>query len=220
MTAGRFDPPPLTNPEGAPWASLGAVAGGGEVGGDRHYDGAGLGAFGVWKCPACRVEHTTPFEQGCPNCGAGVPGYHVGNPPPPPRADQAAPAGNVHAHGGGQVHPSAAFTAVREDLDRGMAVYAAAGAWGAAHEEASLAEAFVAGYQLAHQQAIAHTMQAAPVTADVEQLAPAGKARRTIVAALRLFKDQVLTQTPDEIESGEWCSLEEADALIQQLEGS
>ena len=57
-----------------------------------------------------------------------------------------------------------------------------------------------------------------PTPHELTTLTPEGKARRTILAALRLFRDQILTQTPDEIESGEWCSLEEADALIAQLE--
>jgi len=38
----------------------------------EKYTGAGLGAIGVWKCPACAIENSTPFEDGCPSCGAGT----------------------------------------------------------------------------------------------------------------------------------------------------
>lgn len=40
---------------------------------------------------------------------------------------------------------------------------------------------------------------------------------RTILAALRLFRDQVLVEATEEIASGEWCTVEEVDQLIQQL---
>ena len=56
-----------------------------------------------------------------------------------------------------------------------------------------------------------------PVTADIAPHAPEGKPRRTIIAALELFKDQVLRGAVEEISSGEWCSLEEVDLLIHQL---
>lgn len=183
----------------------------GEIGGDRHYEGAGLGQFGAWKCPACGTENVGAFEQGCPSCGAGSgAAYHVGHPPPAPPRDEGARLAPLKE--------SPAFQAVKGDLDQGIAVYDAALAWASAHMDASRADAFVAGYQLATAQLTAHTMRAAPVTADVAQLAPEGKSRRTIVAALKLFRDQVLSQTPDEIESGEWCSLAEVDEVIQQLE--
>lgn len=191
----------------------------GEVGGDRHYEGAGLGAIAAWTCPACRTDNVSVFEQGCPSCGAGKPGYHKGIDPPP------APAGNedlrilasdtVRAWAGSD---TAAFRAVKGDLDRGIEIYSYGDEWAAAHPGASIAEAFVAGYYLMRQRHDAQTLHAPPVTADVESLAPAGKTRRTILAALRLFRDQVLAQSPDEIESGEWCSVEEVEAVIQQLE--
>jgi hypothetical protein len=110
------------------------------------------------------------------------------------------------------------FEAVKTDMEQGQAILEAAMAWYGTHETASPIEGFMAGYHLAKQQYDARTLRLPPITADVEQLAPAGKSRRTIVAALKLFRDQVLAQTPDEIESGEWCSLTEIDALIQQLE--
>lgn len=40
----------------------------------RHYGGRGLPPPQLWTCPGCGAEHTTRFEDGCSNCGAGVPG--------------------------------------------------------------------------------------------------------------------------------------------------
>lgn len=173
---------------------------GDNIGGPRHYEGGeGIGAIVAWNCPSCRTENSGALELGCVHCGAGKPGYHVGHPPPP--------AGNAEMIG-----------ASGSERARGGSIYAVAEQWAEQHPLASIAEAFVVGYELAHNQFTAHTMAAPPVTADVATLAPEGKARRTIVAALKLFRDQVLAQTPDEIESGEWCSPTEVDALVQQIE--
>jgi hypothetical protein len=58
--------------------------GGGMVGGPRQYEGPTLGAVSVWKCPACGVENSSVFEDGCPSCGAGsAKARHVGHQPPP-----------------------------------------------------------------------------------------------------------------------------------------
>jgi hypothetical protein len=59
----------------------------------RHYKGKStLGQLLQWDCPACggKVEAAThPPEQGCPHCGAGVPG--VAAPPAPPPASTVEP---------------------------------------------------------------------------------------------------------------------------------
>lgn len=68
-----------------------------------------------------------------------------------------------------------------------------------------LQEAFVAGYSAA-------------LHPPIEELAGT-KTSRTIVAALRMFKDFVLTQQPEEASTGEWCSLKEIDQLILEWEG-
>ena len=166
-------------------ASLGQSTG--EIGGDRHYDGAAP-SMGIWKCPSCRMENEGPFEQGCVHCGAGKPGVHVGHPPPPlPLADaRSAPNWLPQAEAAARMAGAPAFRAVADDLQRGADLYSAALAWDAAHEGATPVEAFVAGYRLAHDQLAARTMKAPPVTADVLTLTPEGKARRTILAALRL----------------------------------
>lgn len=181
----------------------------GMVGGTRSYDGPGLGSA-PWKCPRCAQQNTGAIDAGCVHCGSGAARpQHIGLPPPAEDLKLAIPP---------PIPESPEVQALRKDMEAGVAVYTAAEAWAAAHEGvASMTEAFVAGYRLATAQAQAHTMAAPPVTADVASLAPEGKPRRTIIAALELFKDQVLREAADEIASGEWCSLEEVDQLIQQL---
>lgn len=189
----RFTPEPVFPNAG------GATTG--EVGGARHYDGPGLGEVGAWKCPACAAENTGPIDAGCVSCGSGsARARHVGQPPP-----------------AAQVSKSPAFQAVKADMDRAADLYQAALAWSGAHQQASLADAFVAGWQLAQAQFAAHAIAAPPVTADVATLAPEGKARRTIIAALEVFKDQILSGRPEEVASGEWCSAEEVDELIARM---
>lgn len=183
----------------------------GVVGGSRTYDGPGLG-WGPWKCPACGAENQGSIDAGCVQCGSGsAKARHVGQPPPPPKPTPAPPP------------KPETIRLIEADMKHASWLYEAALAWEAAHTtatgspQASLAEAFIAGYQLAQQHAQVRTMAAPPVTADVAQLAPEGKVGRTIIAALELFKDQVLQQATDEIASGEWCSVEEIDRVIQQF---
>jgi hypothetical protein len=47
---------------------------------------------------------------------------------------------------------------------------------------------------------------------------PEHKERRTAIAALELFRDQVLTKDHEGVESGEWCSPAEVTAIIKQLQ--
>lgn len=168
-------------------------AAGGEIGAGR-YDGPEAHIEAPWKCPACGVQNEAPLKFGCVHCGSGQPGKHVGQPPASPPPPQ-----TVH------------------DTREGSPIYVAACAWAEQRPLASAVDGFLAGYALAWQLASAHTVQAAPVTADVSHLAPEGKPRRTIIAALEIFRDQVLTQAEAEIASGEWCSVAEVDALIDQL---
>lgn len=185
---------PLT---GNPAPSAGEITAGRYTGPETH-------AQGPWKCPSCGAGNDGPIPQGCTACGAGKPGYHIGNPPPaevdlalPPLAERANPP--------------------QEDPNSDKLIYDLAEAWSKDREDFGIIEAFVAGFKAARAQLQAQVMRAAPVTADVETLAPEGKPRRTIIAALEIFKDQILSQAPDEIASGEWCSPSEVDALIAQL---
>lgn len=163
----------------------------------RHYDGPTLG-HAPWKCPACGAENSGDVAAGCVSCGSGSQRAY--------KAQPSAVADDLHL----APPPSPALAAVQHEA---ADLYRAADAWAAAHPDATLAEAFVAGHALA----VARTVTAPPVTADVAALAPEGKARRTIVAALELFRDQVLPSATEEIASGEWCSREEVDQLLEQL---
>ena len=164
---------------------------------NRHGGGEmtrGLGDFGVWRCPACGVDQTTPFEQGCPGCGAGKPGEHVGVPPPP----SATPA--FEFVGGDEV--SAAFLewAKRRRLNADAVT------------TNLLADAFMEGVMygrgtapLAVHSVIAPTVYTAK-----------GAAARTIAAALTHFRDSLYLGADEEIASHEWVDRAELDRLIRQ----
>lgn len=183
---------------------------GGEISGGV-YTGQGLGDFGAWKCPACMAENSGPLDAGCVACGSGsARARKVEQPPQPVVKPLSIPS----------PERDQLVELIREDMrqatrsmEQHAAIYSIAESWAEQHQHASLAEAFVAGYQLATQR----TLQAPPVTADVATLAPAGKPRRTIRAALLYFRDQVLPVAQEEVAAGEWCTAEEIDALIQQF---
>lgn len=184
------------------------IGGGGEISAGR-YDGPEARASHPWKCPACAVENAGRLELGCVHCGAGKPGYHVGAAPPPAAAVEYHASENVPA---GPLVSDAAFEQwfrkrIAED----------ANPWGIEKLEPILREAFDAGWMQSALFQTRRTMQAPPVTADVADLAPAGKPTRTILAALELFKDQVLRGEPEEVASGEWCSVEEVEQLMVAL---
>lgn len=174
------------------------------VGGSRHYEGPDLGSA-PWKCPACAAENAGPLAAGCTVCGSGsAPARHVGVAPP-----------TVEDLRLSQAQLESGLVLLANDRVRAQETYEAARQWVAGHADADPFQAFIAGYQLASAQAQARTLTAPPTTAAT--LAPEGKARRTIIAALELFTDQVLRDATDEISSGEWCSVEEAETLLHQL---
>src|SRR5262245_40157719 len=84
-----------------------------------------------------------------------------------------------------------------------------AAVWAARNPAASLREAFLAGYEFAARTATKPAAEAFPA---------AHKRTRTIVAALRLFRDQVLREADEEVESGEWASAAEVTTWIAELE--
>ena len=175
----------------APGHSQGDISGG-------VYDGPKLyPEHAPWQCPACKAENSGPLEQGCVSCGSGsVAARHVGVPGPPP-----------------QLKPD--FTPITQPRSMGVDVRIGMHAveWMAANPDATVADAFVAGYQFA----LGKVIGAPPVAVDVQQLAPEGKARRTIRAALEHFREQILPRATEEMASGEWCSLEEMDQLIRSF---
>lgn len=181
----------------------------GLIGGPRTYEGPGLGD-GPWKCPACGVENVGPLDYGCTSCGSGsARPRHVGQPPP---ADLQL-AGFDSRRGTEQEPPRTPRVEGKTDTDQLSPAQLAGYYWIDAHPSATPIEAFLAGVAYAQQQ----TMAAPPVTADVRALTPEGKPRRTIIAALELFKDQILRDATEEIASGEWLTIEETELLIQQL---
>jgi hypothetical protein len=192
----------------------------GVVGGSRSYDGPGLGSA-PWECPVCKVPNTGDLSHGCASCGSGsARPQHVGQPSIVKDMEQAAHEMREHR----DLHLTPGFAAVKGDLDTGMrelgreaTIREIAQVWVERNPVSPPIDAFVAGYKFALAQAQAHTMTAPPVTADLISLAPEGKVRRTIIAALELFKDQVLRDAAEEIASGEWCSVQEAEQVIQQL---
>lgn len=185
---------------------------GGEISAGR-YSGPEARASHPWKCPACAAENAGRLELGCVSCGAGKPGYHVGLEPPP-----AAPVEQEEYHSSVNV-PAGTSTVLEPAFQSWLKqrVEADGNPWGVGKHESLLREAFEAGWMQSALFQARRTMQAPPVTADVADLAPAGKPARTIIAALELFKDHVLRGEPDEVASGEWCSIGEVDQLIEGL---
>jgi hypothetical protein len=178
-------------------------AAGGEIGAGK-YDGPEAHVQAPWKCPACGLENLGPLPHGCVHCGSGKPGRHVGveTPPPPVEAGQWIPPA---------VTPETPTVVEQAFVDwiRQQEMPALR----ATENERILFIAFFAGWTMQQQR----TMTSAPVTADVRELAPHTKAQRTIIAALELFRDQVLGSAEEEIASGEWCTLQEVAELIERL---
>jgi hypothetical protein len=158
------------------------------VGGSRFYTGGGLGDPGAWKCPACGAENLGPIEQGCQLCGSGKPGRRAEPPPPPPRVSERPP-------------DDPTYDQVRQVQQGDVADY-----WASQHPEATLAEAYRMGY-----------LDGVRAARQAQPEASGDKTRRTIAAALALFRDQVLAGNPEEVSTGEWLSAEEVDRLIAQL---
>jgi len=161
------------------------------VGGSRFYGGAGLGQEGIWGCPSCGEDNTGPISQGCVHCGAGRPGHKAAPPPPPPAPPEVPEAPEPQV--------------VQGDV---------ADYWASRHADVSIAEAYRAGYLDGVQAARAAARQA---PSEVRYI-PDQKINRTIIAALTLFKEQVLVHEPDEIDNGEWLSVAEVDLLLRRLQ--
>ena len=171
----------------------------GEIGGGVYTGPKLYPEHAPWTCPACKADNSGPLADGCASCGAGS--VKARRADPVERPKPATPTPQV-------------VQQLQTDMRTGLDTYAYALQWVAANPEASLADAFLAGYQYAN----AKTIGAPPVAVDVERLSPEGKVRRTIVAALQYFREQVLPVATEEVASGEWCSVEEIERLIQQFQ--
>lgn len=162
------------------------------VGGSRHYTGSGLGAESGWKCPACGAENAGPIAAGCQLCGSGKPGWRAADPPPPPPITIEPPVDAI------------------DD----------AAAWARRHRDATLEQAYTAGYVEGFRQARRDLVEQARREQAAEQPLPTtveAKELRTFIAALELFRDQVLIGDPEEVQKGEWLSAQEVASLIARL---
>lgn len=180
----------------------------GEITGGVLKDGPripGHSAVMPWKCVACGVDQVSNPDDGCPSCGSGTakPYVKVDPPPPTPPLEQVRPHSAVKAEtGGADAPPLPDFEAWWATINASLLT-----PYGLARL------AWTAGYQ-EHER---RTMTAAPVTADTAALAPEGRTRRTLIAALEYFLTVVETN-PEEVASGEWLTLAEVKTLIRQLQ--
>jgi len=174
------------------------------VGGSRHYQGAGLGQVGLWGCPSCGADNAGPLEQGCTSCGAGRPAPRPPEPPTPPipRVSQREPDDPTYTLGTDVLRLWREWDQQYPDATTEMAYTAGYVAGMRAALRAQVAQ------HRAHQQALPSEMS---YTGE-------GKMTRTIIAALSLFRDQVLVEKPEEVTSGEWLSAAEVDSLIRRLQ--
>jgi len=203
----RFTPPPLVRETAEGSETWDTAQGTIDLSTAGHYTGPEAQAQPPWKCPACRVENVGRLEDGCVHCGSGKPGYHVGVAPPAQRmAEPDVEPVPVHM----TRVPFEVWLSARcaEDLNPA----------GIRKLSPLLYEAYLAGWIAGAQRQQRRATSPAPLPSAVGDLPPEGKPTRTIIAALELFRDQVLAQDPEEIGLGEWCSPDEVTALIRQLQ--
>ena len=166
--------------------------------GGRHFKQAP--AVNLWQCPACDADNFGPLEQGCSACGSGKPGKKV----------------DPDDWGVSPVPTSTSSTEVQKSTSELEApVDIAYRGWRKDHPQDSqtpldlqLYAAFVAGFYAAQGRVQQQTVE--PLTGTAES--------RTIVAALKLFRDQILSDLPEEVRSGEWLTPQAVDQLIDRLE--
>lgn len=171
----------------------------GEIG-RAPYEGPGLGPIGVWKCPQCRQDNEGDPAAGCVHCGSGsAQPRHVGV--PPIKREEPQQAQNTGSPG----------------LSQPAAAESIANAWARQHPHATLIEAFEAGLAAGFALVRGPEQKAPEQASTAPAFSPTAKVQRTLVAALRLFRDQLEPSAP-EITDGEWCSHDEIDHLIHQFE--
>lgn len=141
----------------------------------------------MWHCPSCGAENHGPIPGGCVTCGAGNP---MAPPPKPPEPR----------------------TAAEEDEQLGPF-----DRWALTHPQATLEQAYTAGYTKGVRDATHALVEQQRLATEQQAFDPKGKVNRTVVAALMIFRDQVLATEPEEIATGEWMSVDEVTQLIRQL---
>jgi hypothetical protein len=90
-------------------------------------------------------------------------------------------------------------------------------AWVARHPDATVEQAFTAGYIEGVRAARKAQLAAQPPRPQLD--AGDAKTYRTVIAALGMFRDQILSSHPEEVETGEWLTPDEANSVIAQLQG-
>lgn len=219
-------PSPFAQP--GPMASAGVTARGSSfVDAGLHPPTATAGAVTAWRCPACGHDQVGVFEQGCPGCGAGKPGFRVGAAPPrrqqevdrerrqqPPVATPVTqPAAAVQPAAAAPLGPSPSrlafeqWIAARPEWRANDEVFWQV--WDAAWQAATTIP--VTGAQAMHLP-LPDPLREALDGRDAEIIA------RTIAAALDHFLDTVLAHaTPEEIAIDGWLSVEDTRALAEQI---
>lgn len=227
MVDRRFEPDALKTPEGAAWGPVGTSRGDIEAG---AYEGPETHVQPPWKCPNCKTEQTGRLEDGCVSCGSGsARARHVGIQRPTARPAARPTVTTQVSH--------EAVVKVEKTINAGLAVYEAAMTWATYNTQATLMDAFVAGYRSAQRDGM---KMAEPPPAPAPQPAndlrlpepasytepappaktwnPETKGARTIVAALEHFRDTILVYSDSAIESGEWCTVDEVNDLIRRFQ--
>lgn len=213
----------MTPPVTPNWDAVPGVGAGEKIGGPRHgAETTRTPRPQAWACPSCGHKQVSIFEYGCEKCGSGKPGQHVGVDPivrkgepqhgpddrlpspvvrdlrePDPRAPQPAPPG---AGPGATLDPTEGF---REWIRPLRGRYEP-------EIEELLYQAYLAGFQ---------AMQGR-VQADVASPLTGTPETRTILAALRFFKEQALPNMTEEITTGEILGEAGIDQIIARLERS
>lgn len=183
-----------------------------KVGGPRGYQGSEANARAPWKCPACAALNEGLLGEGCSSCGSGGGAKHVGIDPIVRKGDRYTPdvpGYRVSFRPPVIVDVQQAFT--QWILGAGAAV--------------GPLDAFTAGWTARERVPIMAEPDAPVVIEPIAvDAAPSvdppllGTARtRTLLAALIVFKEQVLINQPEELISGEWVGLAELDQMIAEL---
>ena len=170
------------------------VGAGGVVAAPRHHTPPQQ----TWQCPSCSATNTSPVADGCPKCQYGA---------PQPSAIPLPP-----------VKPSPLVDVSPADLAFGKWIQPLRGKVDAT-QEAYLHAAFLAGVDFGYGYSNTEPGPAPTSTPPPAAVPLQGTARtRTILAALRFFKEGMLAYTPEEIATGEWLSAAATAELITEYE--
>lgn len=170
----------------------------------------------LWKCPACDAQNAGPLEQGCTKCFSGQPGRKAdverqAAVPDLPLVDDAV----VRGAAGGDLSERVQALQGQDARDAAFLAWFRPfrGKLGAEGEQIIYA-AFVAGAQWVEGRVVNGTTAG---SGAADTLVGTAK-ERTIIAALRLFVEQILSQRPEEVATGEWLSAEETLAVVKEME--